>query len=77
MLGAAAHAGAQPGISSRGAHARTLRARTAQLLFDALAAGHRWSVEPLEWMRDCPAVSKRLRDDIATRLKDALAVTKR
>jgi len=77
VLTAAAHAAAQPEISSRGAHARNLRTRTAQLLFDALAAGHPWSVEPLEMMRDCAAVGKRLRNDIAARLKNALAVTKR
>ena len=56
--------------------ARKLRERTAELLFDALRAGHPWCREPLEKMRDCPAVSKRLRKDIADRLKKVFALVK-
>ena len=74
VLTAAAAAAVRPKISSRGKHARRLRQRTAELLFDAMKAGHPWPRAPLEKMRDCGAVSKRLRDEIADRLKRASAI---
>ena len=76
VLDTAARAAARSEISSRSSHARRLRQRSAELLFDALAAGHSWSMEPLERMRDSSAVPKTLRKDIAGRLRQALAVAK-
>jgi len=76
VLTAAARAASRKEVTSRSSLARRLRQRTAELLFDALNAGHSWCLEPLELMRDCPAVPKTLRDDIAARLREMLAVRK-
>ena len=71
VLLTAAEAASRPEIRSRSAQARRLRERTAELLFDAMRAGHPWFRGPLEKMRDCPAVPRRLRKDIASRLAQA------
>ena len=77
VLATSARAAARSDITSRSSLARKLRRRTAELLFDALAAGHPWCREPLERMRDCPAISKLLRKDIAGRLSRTLAIAQR
>ena len=74
VLTTAAAAAARPEVSSRGARARRLRRRTAELLFDAMKTGHAWSSAPLARMRDCRAVSKSLRGEIADRLKRVSAI---
>ena len=72
----AALAVGRPGLPARSVRVRKLRERTIELLYEALRAGEPWCRDPLEKLRDSPSVPKRLRTEIAGRLKKAFTLVK-
>ena len=74
VLTTAATAAGASATPPRVARARKLQQRVAELLFDALRAGHPWSRPALAMMHDSPGISRTLRKDIAERLASAQSI---
>jgi len=77
VLTNAASMAARRQLNSRSPRVRRLRREVAGLLFEALREGMYWSREPLVRLRDCPTITKALRNEIDERLSKAFALAKR